>query len=189
MQQKVLSYRNELKNKRKKGFTLIEMLIVLAIIAALVLIISPSFGSIKKSQGTSLNAQAKGVETAILQYEMANNNLTDYIKAAPAVTDPTWMGTAANVTSLKDLLVKEAGLDPAAPVTAKVTATFFATHTKSLDETKLSKYVKGSSDKMKNFVVIDSADADIQKLNGKILSLTFVKDNDGYFYNGSYIFK
>ena len=56
---------NNLKNKKKKGFTLIELIIVIAIIAILAVIAIPKFGQIRKDAAFKSDvANAKTIANA-----------------------------------------------------------------------------------------------------------------------------
>lgn len=65
MNQLVLKKKNEL-TKNKKGFTLVELIIVIAVIAVLAAIAIPKFGQIKKDANLkSDQANAKIIATAV----------------------------------------------------------------------------------------------------------------------------
>lgn len=74
---------NELTKKKKKGFTLVELIIVIAIIAILAAIAIPKFGQIRSDANLKADiANAKSVATAVAQ-AVANGDAaptTDYIK-------------------------------------------------------------------------------------------------------------
>ena len=65
MNQLVLKKKNELM-KKKKGFTLVELIIVIAIIAVLAAVAIPKFGAVKKDANISADkANAKIIATAV----------------------------------------------------------------------------------------------------------------------------
>lgn len=74
---------NELTKKKKKGFTLVELIIVIAIIAILAAIAIPKFGQIRGDANLKADiANAKSVATAVAQ-AVANGDATpttDYTK-------------------------------------------------------------------------------------------------------------
>lgn len=64
--------------KKQKGFTLVELLIVIAIIAVLAAVIAPvAVGALEKSKNTALVANVKSIQTAELSYFAAEGSLTD----------------------------------------------------------------------------------------------------------------
>ncbi|MEW9925135.1 prepilin-type N-terminal cleavage/methylation domain-containing protein [Clostridium butyricum] len=65
MNQLVLKKKNELM-KKKKGFTLVELIIVIAVIAVLAAIAIPKFGAVKKDANLRADqANAKIIATAV----------------------------------------------------------------------------------------------------------------------------
>lgn len=65
MNQLVLKKKNELI-KKKKGFTLVELIIVIAIIAVLAAVAIPKFGAVKKNSNVAADqANAKIIATAV----------------------------------------------------------------------------------------------------------------------------
>lgn len=67
---------NELTKKKKKGFTLIELIIVIAIIAILAAIALPRFGAIRENGNVRADiATAKNIQTAVTT-AIANGQIT-----------------------------------------------------------------------------------------------------------------
>lgn len=81
--------------KKKKGFTLLELLVVLAILAILIAIAIPVYKNQKeKAAITAHNANVRVLETAVESYRQDKGKLPDdinelatggYIKSVPAV--------------------------------------------------------------------------------------------------------
>ncbi|MBS5942895.1 MAG: prepilin-type N-terminal cleavage/methylation domain-containing protein [Finegoldia magna] len=80
--------------KKKKGFTLLELLVVLAILAILIAIAIPVYKNQKeKAAITAHNANVRVLETAVESYkqdkgnfpENLDNLVPNYIKSVPAV--------------------------------------------------------------------------------------------------------
>lgn len=81
--------------KKKKGFTLLELLVVLAILAILIAIAIPVYkGQKEKAARTAHNANVRVLETAVESYRQDKGKLPDdinelatggYIKSVPAV--------------------------------------------------------------------------------------------------------
>lgn len=86
---------NELQKKKKKGFTLVELIIVIAIIAILAAIAIPKFGEIRENSAKRTDvATAKNIATSIAT-EIANES--------GVVTLPTSTATAVPDTILNKL--------------------------------------------------------------------------------------
>lgn len=81
--------------KKKKGFTLLELLVVLAILAILIAIAIPVYkGQKEKAARTAHNANVRVLETALESYKQDNNGelpkdiddlAPEYIKSVPKV--------------------------------------------------------------------------------------------------------
>lgn len=68
---------NELSVKKKKGFTLIELIIVIAIIAILAAVAIPKFGAVRTDANLAADkANAKIIATAVTT-AVANGDITD----------------------------------------------------------------------------------------------------------------
>lgn len=66
MNQLLLKKSNEISKKKKKGFTLVELIIVIAIIAILAAIAIPKFGAIKENSNKQSDiANAKNISLAV----------------------------------------------------------------------------------------------------------------------------
>ena len=73
-------------NKRNGGFTLVEIMIVVAIIALLAAIAVPGFlRARKRSQASKVLNDLRLIDSAVDQYAIENNK-----KAGDAVTVPAW---------------------------------------------------------------------------------------------------
>lgn len=77
---------NELQKKKKKGFTLVELIIVIAIIAILAAIAIPKFGEIRENSAKKTDvATAKNIATMIATDLANNDGLTGFSKTNTAV--------------------------------------------------------------------------------------------------------
>ncbi len=68
--------------KKEKGFTLVELLIVIAIIAVLAAVVTPvALSAINDSKATAVYAEIKSIETADLTYYVQKNKPAESIGA------------------------------------------------------------------------------------------------------------
>ncbi|WP_207706229.1 prepilin-type N-terminal cleavage/methylation domain-containing protein [Clostridium sp. HBUAS56017] len=81
--------KNSMKKKRGKGFTLIELIIVIAIIAILAALIIPKFGDIKEKANAKADiSNAKNIQSAAVVFDEENPKaITTTWQALSAVTD------------------------------------------------------------------------------------------------------
>lgn len=94
-----LSLRTLVKNRKKKGFTLVELIIVIAIIAILAAIAIPKFGQITKNSNITADvATAKNLHGIAAQVIAEDSGVTaDNITAKVA---PKVDGAASDATTL-----------------------------------------------------------------------------------------
>lgn len=77
MNQLILNKKSELAQKKKKGFTLVELIIVIAIIAVLAAVAIPKFGQITKNANIKADiANAKNLHGIAAQYIAEEGNFT-----------------------------------------------------------------------------------------------------------------
>ena len=71
--------RNKIKNKKKKGFTLIELVIVLAVLAIIALIAIPNFNKVRADSKIKADERTSEVIERVVQMEIANQNIKDNV--------------------------------------------------------------------------------------------------------------
>ena len=70
-----------MKNLKKKGFTIVELVIVIAVIAILSAVLIPTFSNLIKKANISTNQQAiKQMITALTVHEVEMENQKTYIR-------------------------------------------------------------------------------------------------------------
>lgn len=88
-------------NKKKKGFTLIELMAVIAIVAILAAVLVPTVsGYIERSKKTALITQVRNVVNAVEVYNStASTSLNNGLTVAELSTGTPTSGADANLTS------------------------------------------------------------------------------------------
>ncbi len=104
--------------KKKKGFTLLELLVVLAILAILIAIAVPVYKNQKeKAAITAHNANVRVLETAVESYRQDHNGdlpdvldklIPDYIKSVPKVP----ASNNENLKGVKTYLIENGTIKP-----------------------------------------------------------------------------
>ena len=95
MNQLFIKKKNELNQKKKKGFTLVELVIVIAVIAILAAMAIPKFSSVRMNAKISNDvAAAKNIQSQIATLIASNNS---------AITVPTKLDTEVPKDVLENL--------------------------------------------------------------------------------------
>lgn len=93
----MLNPRHQFKNRNRRAFTLVEMLLVLVILATLAAIVIPKMaGRSKQAQVTAAKSQIASIETALDAFEVDNGYYPktgglDILVSAPG-NSPNWKG-------------------------------------------------------------------------------------------------
>jgi prepilin-type N-terminal cleavage/methylation domain-containing protein len=174
-----------LKNK-KKGFTLIELIVVMAILAILVALGAPRFiGYTKDSQVTAQAADAKIIEQAAYQYAIDNDD--NWPVGAPLTDlDDNTKAVIANVLKDELELTDEAA---ATMVEAMLERGYFC----EIDETEVSKFIRSTKNDISEYFIVNKAPAqgsetvdDAGILEGVVFKKVAQEDSKGNFHSGIY---
>jgi len=162
---------NFLKNKKnKKGFTLIELIVVMAVIGILVLLAAPKFlGYTKDANVTAMQADAKILSNASLMYNIDNEKFP----LAYVDTDLNGKMDGAEVLT-------------AAPVVGAGLQTYLNAHgylgtdkVASLQGADLTTYIKNTKNPIANYVIVTTG-----VLAGDVFSAAGVQDKAGVLQFG-----
>ena len=84
-------------NKSRKGFTIVELVIVIAVIAILAGVLIPTFsGVVTKANNSAVLQEARNVYTEMYAIDFADGKLDGLVDGTTAVPQPTsYKGTAA----------------------------------------------------------------------------------------------
>jgi len=160
---------NFLKNKKnKKGFTLIELIVVMAVIGILVLLAAPKFlGYTKDANVTAMQADAKILSNAGLMYNIDKESFP--VKYTDANTNLKYdlgeekVVTVANASDLEKYLKI---VDPAyTSATVKLA---------EIDGTLLTSYIKNTKNPVVNYAIVMSG-----PMQGDVVSIAGVQDKAG----------
>jgi len=107
------------RRKRKEGFTLVELLIVLAIISSLVSVVTPTaINAIRKAKATQVGVNMRNLNIAVMQYVTLNSTIPSTISDLVPGYVSRWPGseyTIETVTATKITICYDAvasGADP-----------------------------------------------------------------------------
>lgn len=193
----------------QKGFTLMELLIVIAILLILVIITVVSFNVFGRVDGTELNSKSKHVENAVLQTALADaeapaREIPGKDAYNKANNSPAQYGgidaTAFTAFFDKDAEKEKLGSHVMTQVAtaAGISLDELKTLLVEVDTDEVQKNVAGDA-KASNYLVVlrksqlnavNSKALDdkgyTDTLAGKVFSKDTIKDSDGYYYNGTH---
>lgn len=93
---------------KKKGFSLVELVVVMAIIGILLVVMAPNYkGFIDSAKNTAVQADARTLKTMLELYEVKFGNIPETTKVAEITTIPLSQSIEADnlvdfITNLKD---------------------------------------------------------------------------------------
>jgi prepilin-type N-terminal cleavage/methylation domain-containing protein len=166
--------------KKQAGFTLIEILIVVAIIASLLLIFAPNgFLTFGGSQVQELRSNGKTLANGLTQYYIENKS---YPASAPIVANAIDSNTKVTIRSM---LSERGVFDPYTAYADIVAAGGF----KRIDDLKIKDMIAIDSSKLANYFFVDNiAETSEYKnqLAGYVFSYISKKATNGTLYSGEF---
>ena len=145
--------------KNREGFTLIELIVVMAIIAILVLLAAPRFlGYTKDANVAAVQQDVKVLSDAAFLYNVDE-------EAWPAGAAVTGAGATLAQTAQEEYEAVNPPAEGEDPVTVEVLA---------LDESKLSNYIKNTKNDIDEYGLITNGVNE-----GSVVHLEGVEDKDG----------
>ena len=186
-----------IKRNNKKGFTIVELVIVIAVIAILAAVLIPTFSGIVKKANLSADQQAvRQMNTALAMYEAENGKPANLVEAKKALDEalvnvegglvPVTQGYAFYWDSVNNEVVLVGEGDEIGTGWKLMTSNGFGTLVKVSDATALANAVKNSSNELPALIKLDAdvtltekitvedGNVAIIELNGK--KLNTVKD-------------
>jgi prepilin-type N-terminal cleavage/methylation domain-containing protein len=165
----------------KKGFTLIEMLITVTIVAVLVIIFLPnSIGMYRDSQVKKIQGNGRSLETTLYDYRMNN---ASYPFSATAVNTSNM--DASTVLAIKTQLTKKGVVDAELAYSDIVAAGGF----KLIDEAKISSISKVRTNDLNNYFYIDVIPETANyknEIDGYVFSFKSQRDSKNGLYSALY---
>lgn len=165
------------KRLNKKGFTLIELIVVIAVIGILVLLAAPRFlGYTRDAHVSAMKADAKILSNAALVYHI-DNEVREEAEAWPvAYKEGKVDDTKKTTFSVKRMVVPDGGGE-AIEETVEVTAL-------PLDESKLDKkYIKNLKNEIKDYVIVVNSEK-APDLEGEVFFAKGSEDRLGKVWHG-----
>ena len=182
-----------IKRNNKKGFTIVELVIVIAVIAILAAVLIPTFAGIIKKANLSADEQAvRQMNTALAMYEAENGKPANLVEAKKALDEalvnvegglvPVTQGYAFYWDSVNNEIVLVGEGDTIENGWKLMTSNGFGTLVKVSDATALADAVKNSSNEVPALIKLDAdvtltekitvadGNAAIIELNGKKLN-------------------
>ena len=160
------------KMLNKKGFTLIELIVVIAVIGILVLLAAPRFlGYTRDAHVAAMKADAKILSNAALVYHI-DNEVNEVAEAWPVA----YKDGAVDMTDAVEFTVTTKGEgDEATKITVKGLA---------IDSTELDKkYIKNLKNNIEKYVIVIEAD-EAPELEGEVFFLEGSTDRLGKTWIG-----
>ena len=144
------------KQKNKKGFTLLELIVVMAVLAILVAMGVPRFlGYTKEARVTAMKADAGIIERACMQYALMSETGEDWPKGTEIDLDTTEDLNGDLADLLADCTVYE------------------------IDEEAVSKFIRSTSNEIKDFVLVVDGEYE-----GEVFHKEGISDKEGKVHFG-----
>ena len=163
------------KRLNKKGFTLIELIVVMAILAILVLLASPRFlGYTKDAKVTAMQQDAKVLSNAALQYNIKTERFpVEYEGEKPKVaTDLS--------TDVQEAITKAVGADALTSI-AEINKDAVDTDGPNKTGVAFSDLIKNTKNDISNYYIITEG-----KSSGEVFYSENLENSSNQVFNGVY---
>lgn len=145
------------KAKNRKGFTLIELIVVMAILGVLVLLAAPKFlGYTKDANVATMKADARVLANSALVYNIEHDNSWPVGDPAEAATVPTELQTKLDTVAGEAVVVNK------------------------IDENKVGEHIQSLKGNVSDYGIVITKG----KLQGEVIHLKGVEDRKGITHFG-----
>jgi prepilin-type N-terminal cleavage/methylation domain-containing protein len=161
-------------NKNRKGFTIIELIVVMAILAILVALAVPRYlGYTKDAEVTAMASDSKVIEQASYQYALKNDDQW------PVGQEVTTLDATVQGIIDKALTAKGA--------TAQANDLLTANAFKQIDATKINPFIRSTKNPISEYFIVDRVSGVTgynNELEGMVFSVKALPDSNGVNHSG-----
>lgn len=171
------------KRYAKKGFTLIELIVVMAVLAILVTLGAPRFlGYTKDAEVTAMKADSKLIEQAAYQYALKNDDIWPTAEPVTSIDEEVKDIIAAALVDRGAVADQAAG---EAMVDALISANAFC----KIDEAKIQPFIRSTKRPVNSYFIVNRVSGVSgynNELEGMVFSVTALQDSEGHIHSGLY---